>query len=196
MGMLKWFNKEKYDGLPAVLGVIRQELKSLQPTDSFDIVWSKSANGMSAKLRNAQDRSNTEQSQDEHTYVPTGSTIFPENLKLKSSETLDGVTTNTYYAYVETPLERKELEFTLSTATPGTYCLAAVADNKMVDAGTDANVELKLLTAAVYDALDGYKIRMAMFEVTESKIELKELTALPVFHTYAPFLLNASESGE
>lgn len=125
-----------------------------------------------------------------------GSTVFPENLKLKSSETLDGVMTNTYYAYVETPLERKELEFTLSTATPGTYCLAAVADNKMVDAGTDANVELKLITATEYAALDGYKIRMAMFDVTENKIELTELTALPVFHTYAPFPLNASESGE
>lgn len=196
MSMLKWFNKEKYDGLPSVLGVIRQELKSLQPTDSSDIVWSKSANGMSAKLRNVHNGSNAEQSQDDYVHIPIGSTIFPENLKLKSSETLDGAVTNTYYAYIEIPLERKELEFTLSTATPGTYCLAAVADNKMVDAGTDANVELKLLTAAEYAALGGYKIRMAMFDVTENKIELTELTALPVFHTYAPFPLNASESGE
>lgn len=51
MGILKWFNKQKYSGLGEVLSDIRQELKSLQPSDSSDIVWSKSANGMSAKLR-------------------------------------------------------------------------------------------------------------------------------------------------
>ena len=51
MGMLKWFNKQKYSGLGEVLSSIRQELESLQPSDSSDIVWSKSANGMSAKFR-------------------------------------------------------------------------------------------------------------------------------------------------
>lgn len=51
MGLLKWFNKQKYSGLGDVLSDIRRELEALQPQDSTDIVWSKSANGVSAKFR-------------------------------------------------------------------------------------------------------------------------------------------------
>jgi hypothetical protein len=52
MGMLRWFNKESYDGIGEALNDIRKEIKALQPRDSSDIVWSTSNNGVTAKLRN------------------------------------------------------------------------------------------------------------------------------------------------
>lgn len=51
MGALQWFNKNKYSGLSEVLGAIKKELERLQPQDSQDIVWNKSATGISASIR-------------------------------------------------------------------------------------------------------------------------------------------------
>ena len=71
MGMLKWFNKQKYSGLGEVLSSIRQELKSLQPSDSSDIVWSKNANGMIAKFR-GNNATATQNELEESTSQPSG----------------------------------------------------------------------------------------------------------------------------
>ena len=51
MGLLKWFNKERYSSLGDALGCIKKELEALQPQDSADVSWNRSANGISANIR-------------------------------------------------------------------------------------------------------------------------------------------------
>ena len=64
MGILKYFNKDEYSNLGDVFGYIKKELQALQVKDSADIVWSKSANGISASLRRNGVQNETQQESD------------------------------------------------------------------------------------------------------------------------------------
>ena len=91
MGKLRYFNKSEYNGLGDLLAAVKKELEALQPQDSADIVWSKSANGISAKLKKFSAGSETGESNEDDT-VQKGSTEYNGYFKLILAESESGVT--------------------------------------------------------------------------------------------------------
>lgn len=154
MGKLRYFNKSEYNGLGDLLADIRKELEALQPNDSADIVWSKSANGISAKLKKFSAGSETGESNEDDT-VQEGSTEYTGDFAVTktaentytmrdgytdiagsiSSKTFNIPATGKHYivfdGVYDNAIDKYSVDIKVNTSEKGHYIIARIIDGAL-----------------------------------------------------------------
>lgn len=107
---LKWFKPTTYrQGLGHILGLIRKELISLQPVDTDDIKWTRSATGLRAYIKTAKaiDYAQSESVTQQSTTSSSSSGYFCIYKKTEVVKKADG-SSETVYSVVVADLNDKE----------------------------------------------------------------------------------------